>query len=216
MGKCGDLWDGGGAVCGGWGDKFMVDNGKYNIIYADPPWSYDNKKTGGSLKSGAEQKYPTMSTVEISQLPISQIANKNSVLFLWATVPMLPDALQVMKSWGYKYKTKITWHKTGRVGLGYWFRGEVEELLFGIKGKIPAFRCQAPNYIETKVLGHSEKPEEFRQLIEKATSKMEDRRMIELFARKKVPGWDAWGLDVESDIVMPETNIILPWCTVIP
>jgi N6-adenosine-specific RNA methylase IME4 len=183
---------------------------KYNIIYPDPPWSYDNKKTGGSMKSGAAQKYPVMTTEEIARLPIKEIADKNSMLFLWATVPMLPDALYVMQAWGYKYKTKITWHKTGRVGLGYWFRGEVEELLFGIRGKVPAFRCQAPNFIETPVLGYSEKPEEFRKLIERATKWMEDRRMIELFARKKVPGWDAWGLDVESDIVMPLPGITVP------
>jgi len=179
---------------------------KYNIIYPDPPWSYDNKKTGGSHKSGAAQKYPTMTTKEIAKLPVPEISHKDSVLFLWATVPMLPEALHVMKSWGYKYKTKITWHKAGRLGLGYWFRGEVEELLFGVKGKVKAFRSSLPNFIETPVLRHSEKPEEFRQLIERATISMPDRRMIELFARKKVPNWDAWGNEIDSDIELGEVG----------
>ena len=80
----------------------------YDIIYADPPWAYRNKKTGDSLVSGAEAKYPTMSVDEISALPIKDIASKNSVLFVWATVPLMPEAFQVMKAWGYKYKTLLS------------------------------------------------------------------------------------------------------------
>lgn len=176
---------------------------RYNILYADPGWKYDNEKTGGSHKSGAAQKYTVLSVEEICALPVPAIADRNSVLFLWGTVPMLPEAFQVMAAWGYKYKTKITWHKTGRRGLGYWFRGEVEELLFGVRGKIRAFRCQLPNFIEAPVLKHSEKPEEFRQLIETATAlTIPEPKRIELFARKRVSGWDAWGDQVESDIVL--------------
>jgi site-specific DNA-methyltransferase (adenine-specific) len=172
----------------------------YNILYADPGWKYDNAKTGGSHKSGAAQKYTVLPVKEICRLPVSTIADKNSVLFLWGTVPMLPEAFRVLKAWGYKYKTMIIWHKTGRLGLGYWFRGEAEVLLFGVRGRVKAFRSSLPNFVETPVLGHSEKPEEFRQLIETATVSMGERRMIELFARKRVPGWDAYGDQVESDI----------------
>jgi site-specific DNA-methyltransferase (adenine-specific) len=171
----------------------------YTVIYPDPPWAYDNKRTGGSLKSGSAQRYPVMTTKEICALPVPDLAENNSVLFLWGTVPMLPDAFEVLKYWGYEYKTKITWHKTGRNGLGFWFRGEVEELLLGVRGKVKPFRCQSPNIIEHPVLGHSEKPEAFRQLIERATVNLLGPR-IELFARQRVPGWDAWGYDVESDI----------------
>jgi site-specific DNA-methyltransferase (adenine-specific) len=174
---------------------------KYNILYADPGWQYDNKKTGGSHTSGAAQKYTVMSVEEISRLPIREIAEKNSVLFLWATVPMLPEAMAVMTAWGFKYKTAIFWHKTGRLGLGYWLRGEVEVLLFGVRGKIKAFRCQLPNYIEAPVLGHSEKPEGFRRLIETATAlTIPEPKRIELFARKQVSGWTAWGDQVEGDV----------------
>jgi len=174
---------------------------KSNIIYADPGWKYDNEKTGGSHKSGAAQKYTVMSVEEICRLPVPAIADKNSVLFLWATVPMLPEAFQVMHAWGFKYKTKITWHKTGRLGLGYWFRGEVEELLFGVRGKIKAFRCPLPNFVEAPVLGHSEKPEEFRTLIEVATTRtIKEQKRIELFARKRVSGWDVWGDQLDDQL----------------
>lgn len=172
---------------------------KYNIIYADPGWKYDNQKTGGSHTSGAAQKYTVMTVDEICRLPVPDIAEKDSVLFLWGTVPMLQEALIVMKEWGFKYKTAIFWRKIGRLGLGYWFRGEIEYLLFGVHGKVKAFRCQLPNFLEAPVLGHSEKPEEFRKLIEVATSRtIETPRRIELFARRRVPGWDAIGNAIDG------------------
>jgi N6-adenosine-specific RNA methylase IME4 len=174
-----------------------MDN--YNILLSDPAWSYRNKRTGGSMKSGSASKYPVLTVEELCDLPIRNIADRDSVLFLWATVPLLPEALQVMKAWGYRYTTKITWHKTGRLGLGFWLRGEVEELLFGIRGKVKAFRSSFPNFIEAPVGKHSEKPEEFRQLIEATAGvKMPNPRMIELFARKPVPGWTTWGLDIDG------------------
>lgn len=176
---------------------------KYNVLYADPGWKYDNERTGGTLKSGAAQRYTVLPVEDICKLPVLEISERNAVLFLWATVPMLPEALQVMKAWGFRYKTLIAWHKTGRRGLGYWFRGEVEVLLFGVRGKVKAFRCQMPNFIEAPVLGHSEKPEEFRRLIEAATGlTIAHPRRIELFARKRVDGWDSWGDQVESDIAI--------------
>lgn len=172
---------------------------KFNIIYADPAWQYANKKTGGSMKSGSAAKYPTMPTKEICAMPIRDIADKDSVLFLWITTPLLPDGFEVMKAWGYKYKTMLTWHKTGRLGLGFWFRGHTEHLLFGVKGKVKAFRLSEENFHETAVLKHSEKPEYFRGLIERATAKIDNPRRIELFARTRVEGWTAWGLEVDKN-----------------
>lgn len=171
---------------------------KYNIIYADPPWKYDNQNTGGTMKSGSKDKYPVMSLQDIRDIPIKKIADKNSVLFLWATVPMLLEALDVMKHWGYKYKTKITWHKTGRNGLGFWFRGEVEELLLGVRGSVKAFRCQEPNHVTHKVLKHSEKPDVFRKKIERATVNMPNPRKIELFARNIMDGWRCVGNEINN------------------
>jgi len=172
-------------------------NKKYNIIYADPPWSYKNKNTGGSMKSGSSAKYETMTTEDICNLPIESIRARDSVLFLWATVPLIEDAFQVMKSWGYKYKTMITWHKIMSLGMGYWFRGQCEHLLLGVRGSVKSFRLQEPNFMQLKALKHSEKPEEFRYLIDRATENMPEQKKIELFARKKVMGWDCWGDEID-------------------
>src|SRR3990167_10883008 len=172
----------------------------FDIILADPPWAYRNKKTGGSMISGAEAKYPTMSVGELRSLPVKEIASKDGVLFLWTTTPMQEEAMQIMKAWGFKYKTKIYWRKIMSLGMGYWFRGQVEELWLGVRGHVKAFRLQECNIIQCKALAHSQKPEEFRQLIERATGKMPDRRMLELFARRKYSNWSVWGNEVESDI----------------
>jgi len=187
-----------------------MKNGKYNIIYADPPWKYDNVRTGGSMKSGAAQKYPVMSVEDICNLPVKDILDKDSVLFLWVTVPFLPDGFKVMDAWGFKYKTTLFWRKTGSLGLGYWFRGQVECLLFGVRGKVKAFRLQEQNFFQCKRLKHSKKPEEFRRLVDDATAKtMEHRRKIELFATKETVGWDAVGYDVDNCSVEERLNQII-------
>lgn len=178
----------------------------YDIIYADPPWAYRNKKTGGSMVSGAESKYPTMAIDEICVMPVKDIAAKNSVLFLWATVPLMPEAFQVMQAWGFKYKTMITWRKIMSLGMGYWFRGQCEHLLFGVRGQVKAFRLQEPNFIQAKVLDHSQKPNEFRELIERATAQMPSRNRIELFARCRSDGWDAFGNEVEGSVDLRLSN----------
>jgi len=141
------------------------------------------------MKSGASQKYSTMSLNEIKNIPVQNIADKNSVLFLWATVPLLPEALEVINAWGYKYKTSLFWRKIMSLGMGFWFRGQVEILLMGIKGNIKAFRLQRVNFIQSKVRKHSQKPDEFYELIEMIN--LEPK--IELFARNKRKGWDSWG-----------------------
>lgn len=171
---------------------------KYQLIYADPPWSYRNKKTGGSHTSGSEDQYPTLTVDEIAALDVPSICERDAVLFLWATVPMLPEAFEVMKAWGFNYKTLHVWAKLGRMGLGYWFRGNVEILLFGTKGKVPAFRLLIKNIHAEKPTKHSAKPRHFREVCE--ATKLTPR--IELFARERVEGWHSWGLDVESDVVV--------------
>lgn len=174
---------------------------KYNIIYADPPWSYRNKRTGGSMVSGAASKYPVMTLDDICALPIREIASKNSALFLWVTCPMQYEGMQVMTAWGYKYKTKIYWRKIMSLGMGFWFRGQVEECWLGIRGRVKAFRLQIPNFIQTKVRKHSQKPDEMRAIIE--MTGLVPR--IELFAREAAEGWDVWGNEVESDIELEVT-----------
>ncbi len=176
------------------GESILRTTPKYKIILCDPPWRYRNKRTGGSMNSGSAAKYQTMNLEDICSLPVYKIADANCALFLWATVPLLPDALDVLRSWGFDYKTAIFWRKIMSLGLGFWFRGQVEVCLVGIKGKVKPFRLQRPNFIQTKALRHSEKPLEVRQLIE-ATG-LSPR--IELFARQKVDGWDAMGFEIDG------------------
>ncbi len=135
-----------------------------------------------------------MNLEDLKNLKVKEIADKNSVLFLWATVPLLSEAIQVMEAWGYRYKTMITWRKIMSLGMGYYFRGQTEHLLVGIRGKVKAFRCQKPNFIQARVERHSQKPEEFRKLIEEAMPESLDR--IELFARRRSDGWDVWGNEI--------------------
>lgn len=148
--------------------------------------------------SGSADKYPVMTLEQICNMPVPLIADKNSVLYLWATVPLLQEAFVVLEAWGYKYKTSLFWRKIMSLGMGYWYRGQVELLLLGVKGKVKAFRIQRPNFIEAKVREHSRKPDEFYELIE-ATGLTPK---IELFARYRRDGWDAWGNEVDSDIVL--------------
>lgn len=177
---------------------------KYNIIYADPPWNYKfqsptaSNRPNSQRAAGVRYYYDTMSVNDIKQLKIQSITEQDAVLYLWATNPMLQEALDVMQAWGFKYKTTITWHKLCCKGMGYWFRGHTEHLLFGVRGKVKAFRSLQHNIIAHPVGKHSEKPAIFRQMIELASPHL--TRRIELFAREKVEGWDAWGNQIESDI----------------
>lgn len=175
---------------------------KFNLIYADPPYSFSNKRTGGSHKSGASQKYPTIDFHDLLELPIQSICENDAVLFQWATVPMLQEALDIMRAWGFHYKTSLFWNKFNRLGMGYWFRNQVEILLLGTKGKIPAFRSNRQNLIQDIVRGHSEKPECFRKLIEDVTDesfpKDVGRKKIELFARREIPGWFCIGNEIDG------------------
>ena len=146
---------------------------KYKLIYADPPWSYDNKKMFGKFRNkkgfvngGCESKYPTMDLNELISLDINKISMKDCILFLWGTTPMLPEAFELLISWGFKYKTAIYWRKIMSLGMGFWFRGQVELCLLGVKGNIRAFHSQKPNFIQTKVREHSKKPDQIYGMIE--------------------------------------------------
>ena len=169
---------------------------RYRALVVDPPWQYRNKNTGGSMKSGASAKYPTMSLEEICALPVPNICERDAVLFLWGTTPLAEYPFEVMKAWKFKYKTKIYWHKTGNLGLGNWFRGQVEECLVCVRGDVKAFHLQKPNFIQSKAREHSRKPEEFFQLIGPAVENINPK--IELFARERRTGWDCWGYGVQE------------------
>ena len=176
----------------------IVVSGKYNVIYADPPWSYNNKKTGGSMHSGASQKYSVLSLKEISDI-INEFSDTDALLYMWCVVPMLPEALEVLKLAGFKYKTMLTWHKQ-RYGLGFWYRVETEHLIVAVKGKIKPLRTNLVNFYSSKPAGHSVKPDYFSALIEESTKSIPNRKMVELFARKERNGWDCFGNQISHNV----------------
>lgn len=165
---------------------------KYQIIYADPPWRYTHAVKNRQI----ENHYPTMALSEIKAINIP--SEKNSVLFLWATTGKLPECLEVMKAWGYEYKSSMVWDKE-IIGMGYWFRGRHEFLLVGTKGKFspPPQPLRVSSVYQEKRTKHSKKPNHIRDLIHKWYPQ---HLKIELFARQKTEGWDVWGNEVESDI----------------
>jgi N6-adenosine-specific RNA methylase IME4 len=183
--------------------------GKYGIIYADPPWRYEKNHGEGV----AENHYPTMSIEEICALPVPDITDKDCALFLWATFPQLPEALRVIKAWGFTYRTiAFLWLKQNRkaktwfFGLGYWTRGNAEICLFAKRGNPKRQDKGIHQFIIAPIEGHSKKPDETRDLIVRL---MGDIPRIELFARAKTPGWDIWGNEVTSDIEMKGGNHIV-------
>lgn len=176
-------------------------NKKYQIIYADPP--YELK--AGSPNLHAKQQgnrplsYPTMTIEQIKNLPVGDLADNNSVLFLWTTNKYIEDSFDVARAWGFTYSTMIVWCKApkGR-GLGGTFGISTEFLLFARRGNLKSKGRHWSTWFEAKRGKHSEKPEAARDIINKCF----DGNKIELFARRKSFGWDCWGNEVESDIVL--------------
>jgi len=184
--------------------------GRYSVILADPPWHFRNKRTGGSHRSGASQKYETVPTADLCRLPVRDLAAPNAILFLWGCGAMLPDAYEVLDAWGFRYKGQIVWAKTTAAGapfngLGSWYRNRAEYLLFGIRGRVPALRCQLPNVVEAPIGRHSEKPEAVWRLVETAIAGRDDLAdRVELFCRGRPrDGWDGWGDQAENGIALP-------------
>ena len=167
-----------------------LPEGEFDVIYADPPWRYDFEE---SANRDIENHYPTMSLEDICNLKVPSA--KNAVLLLWATAPKLQEALAVMKSWGFEYKTNAVWDKQ-KIGLGYWFRGQHELLLVGTKGNFspPDPDRRVPSVISELRGVHSKKPFKIYELIESMFPK---RRYVELFAREGCnEDWSFWGNEV--------------------
>ena len=171
-------------------------DGKYRVLYADPPWQYSNSGMQDNY-GHAERHYPTMPTEEIAALPVADLALDDAVLFLWATAPMLPDALKVMAAWGFEYKTQAVWHKQ-RHNYGYYVAVEHENLLIGVRGSCPPDIEERPPSVFTakRSARHSEKPEEFRHLVDRLYP---HGPRLELFARSERDGWGAWGNELAGE-----------------
>ncbi|HII36381.1 MAG TPA: hypothetical protein HA319_05040, partial [Nitrosopumilaceae archaeon] len=155
-----------------------LTNKKYKIIYCDPPWKYGDVNTGGNFKSGSANHYLTMTVAEIEDVLLTVKKADNCVLFMWSTFPMIPDALEIMKHSGFKFKTvAFTWVKktvNGKdvFGMGRWTRGNPEICLLGIIGKPKAIDHSIPNLTYAEVGRHSQKPKIFYEKIEKLCGKL--------------------------------------------
>lgn len=179
-------------------DIYNNAENKYNIIYADPPWRYSDRGCSGAC----EKHYKTMAVDEICNLPVRHIADKDCVLFMWTTYPMLKESLKVMDAWGFAYKTiAFQWLKQNRSGKGYyfglgrWTRGNTEPCLLATKGKPYKYKINSSVFqiINYPVGRHSSKPPIVR---DKIVELLGDLPRIELFAREKADGWDYWGDEV--------------------
>ena len=171
---------------------------KYAVIVADPEWKFEVWSEKGLSNTSADNHYRTSRLDAIKARDVPSIAADDCVLFLWATVPMMPQALEVMAAWGFKYVSHIAWVKN-RAGTGYWFRGKHELLLVGTKGDIPApvEGTQAESVLMAKVGKHSAKPEDALKVVEKYFPHLP---RIELNRRGKPRrGWDAWGEEAELE-----------------
>ena len=170
------------------------------------------ERGGGKIKRGADRHYPLMKTSEIIALfpLVEKLADENCHLYMWVTNNFLPDGLKVMTAWGFRYVTKITWYKEGKIGLGQYFRGVTEDCLFGIKGMLPYKTAEGKR--QQGVTGftaprgkHSEKPEIMREMIEKVSHPpfveifaRPKEQIIDIFAEPKEDVWDYIGNEIDG------------------
>lgn len=188
---------------------------KYNIIYADPPWSYSDKALN---RGGALRHYDTMSLEDICALPVADIAADDCLLFMWGAWPKLYESGEVIKAWGFEFKTcAFVWVKTNRRtdpdqacffpaesfdsfwGMGSWTRANTEFCLLAVKGKPKRKSASVHQIIYAPISDHSKKPSETREKILKLAGKLP---RVELFARSSVEGWDVWGNQVCSTVAL--------------
>ena len=176
---------------------------KYKVIYADPPWRYERKNVSGA----AEKHYRTMSLDDVKSLPVDNLADKDCVLFLWITFPMLCEAWGVIESWGFRYKSvAFVWIKQNRKattffwGMGNWTRSNAELCLLATKGNPKRQSKSVHQIIVSPIEEHSKKPDEARKRI---VELMGDVPRIELFAREHTHGWDVWGNEAPGSITFP-------------
>jgi len=173
-------------------------SGIYNIIYADPPWEYNDKSLH---RGGALRHYRTMSLSEVCGLPVNSISASDSLLFLWATFPNIEKAFKVINAWGFTYKTiGFNWIKTNKngsiyKGMGHYTRSNPEVCLLARKGKgLVRLDKSISSVVVAPRRKHSQKPDEVRNLIVRAFG---DVNRIELFSRKSYVGWSCWGDDMD-------------------
>lgn len=185
----------------------FVGDKKYKVVYADPPWHFANSTGKVAPEHKRLTRYETMTLEDIKNLPVKDITDDHAHLYLWIPNALLPDGLEVMKAWGFEYKSNLIWEKVrkdgepdGR-GVGFYFRNVTEILLFGVKTKKKSetYRTLAParsqvNLIRKMKREHSRKPDEFVDLIERCS----EGPYLEMFARGDREGWDMWGNQADA------------------
>ena len=183
----------------------VIESEKFRAAMVDVPHKFRNARTGGSLKSGASQKYPVMDLDEVRRLPISNIMAKDSLLLYWTPVSMKTEALDVVTTWGYSYVTTLFWIKTQKhnpekikMGMGSNVRGSVEECWICRKGKIPALGIQKPNVVFAPISEHSAKPDVAYDYFEPALARLGLEPKADIFARVERPGWTAIGNEIDG------------------
>lgn len=168
---------------------------RFPTILADPPWRYGNTSTRGA----AENHYPTMTIEELCALDVASLAADDAHLYLWTTNSFLREGFQVMDSWGFDYKTCLTWVKP-QMGMGNYFRGSTEHILFGVRGRLPTLRNNQMNWIEARRGRHSAKPDLFYELIETCSP----GPYLEMFARTaRLGDWHYWGNESLDTVEVP-------------
>lgn len=187
-------------------------NERYNLILADPPWWFKNYSADApgeihNRSRGAARYYPTMKTEDICEIPVKEVVEDNTLLFLWSVWPLLPDALQVIKAWGFEYKT-IAWvwikaNKSGMgffTGMGYYTRSNSEPCLLATRGKVQRPENKGIQaLIYSPVREHSRKPDDQYRKIE---SLYPGKNYLEMFARREWKNWASWGNEIEG-VKMP-------------
>lgn len=167
-----------------------LPNGPFRVIVIDPPWSY--RKRPNDPTHRAANPYPSMPIEEIKELPISDLAENDCILWLWTTNAHMREAFDVLDAWGFTHKTILTWVKN-RMGLGDWLRGKTEHCLMAVKGKPVVDLTNQTTVIDGLVREHSRKPDEFYEMVEKLCPGSK----VELFARNKREGWIPYGDQTE-------------------
>lgn len=170
----------------------------YDVIVIDPPWRFRTWGEHNQAKS-ASRHYSLMQTTDIAAMPVGQLAQQDCLLLLWATGAMLPQAIDVMRAWGFTYKSEMVWRKVTanakvRMGTGYWARSMHEPVLIGSIGKPPKFSA-FPSCFDGIAREHSRKPEEFYRLVAKHTAGL---RRADVFSRQRRPGWDSFGNEADK------------------
>ena len=174
--------------------------GPYDLILADPPWRF-RTWTETNQKKSAKNHYPLLRTSDLQHIPVGASVSKDAVLVLWATQAQLPDAIGLLSHWGFAYKTAGAWAKrstTGRkwaFGTGYIFRCAAEFFIVGTRGSPKTAAKNVRNLIVAPNREHSRKPDEMYENLEQLWP---NARKLELFARSRRPGWDAWGNEIEK------------------